>query len=119
MLRFGALALILSATAFAGAATAGDWRTDSERRPVEETLSVGNVDFDNPAQVKILYRKLQYAAMRVCASDKPQVPGVAEDDATCARDVLADTVRRVGKPQLTQYAAQMNNSADRLALNGR
>ncbi|HVZ29398.1 MAG TPA: UrcA family protein [Asticcacaulis sp.] len=116
MLRFTAIALVLSSTAFAGAALAGDWRTDPERQPVEEQVSTRNVDFNDPAQVKIVYRKLQYAAERVCHSDRRE-PGVAEGDAACARDVLAQTVAEIGQPQLTRYAAQMTNSPDRLALN--
>lgn len=119
MIRFTAIALVLSATTFAGAASADDWKTDPQRKDVEERMSVKNVDFNNPAQVKVLYRKLSYAAARVCTSEKPAAPGVEEADAACAADVLADTVAQVGQPGLTQYAAQMTGSANRLALNVR
>ncbi len=119
MVRFTALSLVFSALAFAGAASAGDWKSDSQRQTVEEPMSIKKVDFSNPGQVKVLYRKLKFAAARVCASDKPQEPGVAEADAACAADVLTSTVARINQPQLTQYAAQVNGSANRLALNVR
>lgn len=115
MLRLTALALVLFATAFSGAASAADWQSDSQRQSTEEQVSTKNIDFSNPAQVKVLYRKLQYAAVRACASDD-HGPGMAEADAACARDVLAQTVAQIAQPQLTQYAAQMTKSSDQLAL---
>jgi UrcA family protein len=87
----------VAATAlFAGQASAGPSET------VRAVVHVGQVDFNDPAQMQRLHSHIDAVARNLCSSSGPErmfVPAVP--DAACVRDVQAQAAQQLGQPQLT------------------
>ncbi|MBP2161675.1 MULTISPECIES: UrcA family protein [Asticcacaulis] len=60
-----------------------------------ETLKSQDVDFNKPSEVRAFYKKLRYAAVRVCMND--------QSEHICQAEALSDAVRQVNQPQLSMH----------------
>jgi UrcA family protein len=67
-------------------------------------VNVKNVNFDQPAEVAALYRRIAYAADRVCGPHN--VPGFHFESpryTACHDKAVNDAVTSLGRPELTAY----------------
>ncbi len=93
-------ALTAAVAIAAPAVHAGDL---SERTPAHMTVSVRDIDFQNPAQVQIAYKRVVAAAQSVCDSDSDDLMTQAADR-TCERQAVKDTLSTLNRPALNQVA---------------
>lgn len=102
MVAFMGLVLALSAPALPVLA---------EETGEQARLTVGAVDFNDPAQVRALHERLVKAAGKVC-----DVPGdsieIREENARCRDRAMSDAVRKIGRPEL----ARVHENAARVTL---
>ena len=101
MFRTLAIALTLSTASLVAVAAHAEDRT-----PAQMQVSVDHVDFNNSAQVRDLYTKLDAAAQNVCDSDVVGDPMTAMADKACERDAVSDAVRQINQPQLSALDGQ-------------
>ncbi len=81
-------------------------------------LSYANVDFNDSAQVDRFYDQIKIAAREVCDSGAPvSAVGVKRLDRACKAKAVAQAVREINRPQLTQVAGLDNRDAPALAMN--
>lgn len=99
--------------AVAGAVAAGpsladprsnDWNAAPEG--TVESMDTSGVNFNSPSEVKAFYKKLRYAAARVCADQR--------GEADCRKEALSDAVRQVNQPQLSMYHESHTNERTNL-----
>jgi UrcA family protein len=88
-----AAALILAGPVLAAPAASDDAAT--------RIVSTHGVDFNDQAQVRQFYAKLQNAARMVCQSGSPDRLVVATEDLSCVRRNMQDSVKAVDAPRLT------------------
>jgi len=87
-------AMLLAGVLFASNALADD--------PVRsETVKFQDLNVSSPAGVEVLYRRIHFAAKRVCAPPAGWAAPVGA--ATCTKDAEARAVAKVNLPQLTAY----------------
>ncbi len=87
--------IVLAAAAVLVLGSAGLPAMAAETQPAQ-SLNVAAVDFRDQAAVRGFYAELKDAAYSVCA-DRPS----ASENAACARQAVADAVRRLDRPALT------------------
>lgn len=87
-------ALIVCAAAVAASPTLAEstWLAPEGK---SETIKSQDVNFNKPSEVKAFYKKLRYAAVRVCMND--------EAEYICQAEALSDAVRQVNQPQLSMH----------------
>ncbi len=113
--------LILSTltAAVAMAAPAVHAGVPSERTPAHVTVSVRDIDFQNPAQVQVAYQRVVDAAHSVCDSDSDDAMTQAADRA-CERQAVKDTLSTLNRPALDRVASYAAAKApEQFAFNDR
>jgi UrcA family protein len=75
-----------------------------------ETVQSQDVDFNKPSEVKAFYKKLRYAAARVCMNDQAEH--------VCQTEALSDAVGQINQPQLSMHhEKQTGDRGTQLAWN--
>ena len=113
--------LIISAltAAVAIAAPAVHAGTGSDRTAAHVTVSLRDLDFQNPAQVQTAYKRVVAAAHNVCDSDSDDFMTQAADR-TCERQAVKDTLSTLNQPALNQAAGYAATKApEQFAFNDR
>lgn len=108
-----AAALVLAGPALAAA---GD-----NDVPAKEVVAKG-VDFNDAAQVRRFYFRLQTAARLVCSSGSAGHLTIASEDLSCIRRNMNEAVRKVDAPRLTAMLVDSygpNTSASAFAADAR
>ncbi len=90
--------VIIGAASLAAGANAQDQRVEQTR-----AVSLKNVNFDKPSDVRELYVRLQYAAEAVCTTEGPRDPLTVNADEACKGQSLSEAVTSINQPQLTAY----------------
>ena len=103
-LILAASAAILIASPALAASAVPDDQTPSQ------VVSMRNVDFANPAQVKHFYAKLRGAAVAVCDSNSAN-SAITRFDARCVVEVMAQAVKVADKPMLTAMYDNANSGS--------
>ena len=111
-------ALCVAAIAAAACLATGVQAQDSR---VADTQVKAQVDFDNPVQVRQFYDRLKTEARTVCDTaasyDHDYNAHPAKD---CEHQALADAVRQVDRPQLSElHDRQAGQAPVQLSYNGR
>jgi UrcA family protein len=114
MFRSILLASVVTVAAFGAAGAHAQQRTDDQL-----SVSVHNVDYNNPDKVSQMYGRLQAAAKSVCDSDGDQGPLAQQADKACESETLRDAVAQVGQPQLSQLAEARMGRSTQLAMRDR
>jgi UrcA family protein len=101
---------------------AGAWQCDALAAPEaptardvnQTTVHFGDLNIDQPAGAAVLYRRIQYAAQRVCG--EPQLTGshvVSPDWRRCVAQAVDRAVVAVDRPALTAYHRVHTPPSDR------
>lgn len=81
-------------------------------------LSYANVDFNDSTQVDRLYDLIKITAGEVCDSGAPvSAVGVKRLDRACKATAVANAVRQINQPRLTELASLDSRDAPALAMN--
>lgn len=115
MTRSILIAAAFSITALVAGAAHADDRARVEQ---ERTVSAAKTDFNNPGQVKMLYKRITAAAEAVCHSELSD-PITANEDAACGRQAVSEAVREINAPQLSALDGQSADRASAYAMNDR
>ncbi len=109
---------ILFASVCATAALAAG--AHAQQRTADQTsVSVRNVDYNNPDKVAQVYGRLQAAAKSVCDSDADQGPLTSNADKACETESVRDAVAQIDQPQLTRLARARSHDNTELAMRDR
>ncbi len=91
----------------------------SDRTATQATVSLRDVDFQNPAQVQIAYKRVVAAAHSVCDSNSEDFL-VQAADSTCERQAVKTTLAEINQPALYRAADHGNaRTPQQLAFNDR
>ncbi len=90
--KLAALIVCTAAVVASPTLAQSNWLTSEGK---SETIKSQDVDFNKPSEVKAFYKKLRYAAVRVCMND--------ESEHICQAEALSDAVRQVNQPQLSLH----------------
>jgi UrcA family protein len=113
--------LIITAltAAVAMAAPAVHAGATSDRTAAQTTVSLRDIDFQNPAQVQTAYKRVVAAAHSVCDSDSEDFL-VQAADSTCERQAVKNTLAEINQPALYRAADRGNAKApQQFAFNDR
>ena len=113
MFRSILIASVCATAAFAAGAQA------QQRSPEQTSVSMHDVDYNNPDKVAQVYGRLQAAAKSVCDSDGDQGPMTQNDDKACEAQSMSDAVAQIDQPQLTRMAQARSGRATQLAMRDR
>ncbi len=113
MFRSILIASVCATAAFAAGAHA------QQRTPEQTSVSMRNVDYNNPDKVAQVYGRLQAAAKSVCDSDGDQGPMTQNDDKACESQSMRDAVAQIDQPQLTRMADARSGRSTQLAMRDR
>lgn len=91
--------LILAAAA-AAALFAGQAFAAEQVQTQTVVVPASAVDFNNAAQVKVLYQRIDAAAREACSMNSAN-PALARPERECYARAVADAVRNVNRPLLT------------------
>lgn len=103
-----AAAAATAAVCLAGPALAA---SGLDRESPTVAVSIKGVNFNDPAQARAFYTKLQSAARYVCESD-PNHLAVA-NNLDCVRRNMADAVQQLNAPRLTALLDKTYGSGER------
>jgi UrcA family protein len=81
-----------------GAASAAD-------TPPTRRVSYADLDISKPAGAKVLYRRIDAAAHRVCVFDARMDPGIAQRQRACIKQAIDNAVKSVNSAALTELHA--------------
>ena len=82
----------------------------AERTAAHVTVSVRDIDFQNPAQVRTAYERVVDAAHSVCDSNSDDDMTQA-DDRACERQAVKDALSTLNQPALDRAAAHADAKA--------
>jgi UrcA family protein len=94
--------------ALAGAAHAAPTVSAADNDVATKVVSTQGVNFNDPAEARSFYFKLQTAAQLVCQSGSADHLVAGTEDLSCIRDNMNAAVGKVDAPQLT---AMLNGNA--------
>src|SRR5262245_54383022 len=100
------IVLVAAATLAYSSAHAKQWE------PAQQVVAYGDLNLDNVAGVRTLYMRIASAARSVCRPVSAIDPAIMRAGAKCARESLADAVKKVDHPELTAYHALRNGGSE-------
>jgi UrcA family protein len=105
------VACLMTATTFAAFAS-------DVSEPPQRSVRTGDLDLTKPADTERLYRRISFAAHRVCDNFDGRSLSEHALFIKCVDESIANTVAKVDLPALTQYAEARNGqpSLTRAAL---
>jgi UrcA family protein len=71
----------------------------SSSAPPSRIVRYGDLDLSSPAAVRVLYKRIQHAAWRVCLESDPSASGI--ESMKCRRAAVDAAVDKVNKAALT------------------
>jgi UrcA family protein len=92
------VACAMTATTFAAFAA------DRSEQPRQQTVRVGDLDLTKQADSERLYRRISFAARRVCENFDGRSLSEHALFTKCVGEATANTVAKLDLPALTQYA---------------
>ena len=67
-------------------------------------VKIGDLDLDKPAGVEVLYKRLQFAAHKVCGPSNVTGTRISvREQQACAKAAVDNAVHQLNKPALTAY----------------